>query len=181
MRISCFWLVNGKCINSLQSAKEVIDCNTEVAMETQGKPSSVQYIINKKSYGLVQAFWNLWLLDVFKVLKLHSLFETFKKHHSWTRAHESRNALAFLRFPKLIHKTIILYLLNQSKTDHHQLHLLHPNLDNLKLISAKTIMNKPLHFKEITISKLISERQKILTSWQKNYTIAALISLSVWY
>ena len=44
-------------------------------------------------------------LAVLTVLKLHSLFENFKKHHSI--AHESRNALAFLRLPKVLHKIII--------------------------------------------------------------------------
>ena len=49
--------------------QEVRECNTKVAMETPGKHSSVEYMVNKKSYKLVKAFLDLWSHDVLKILK----------------------------------------------------------------------------------------------------------------
>ena len=50
--------------------KEVIECNTVVAMESKRWTDLVEYIINKKSSELAHAFHNLWSF-VLKVLKLH--------------------------------------------------------------------------------------------------------------
>ena len=47
----------------------------------------VENIINKKSYEPVRAFRDLWSLENFQNI---------------TRAHKSRNALAFIQFPILI-------------------------------------------------------------------------------
>ena len=49
--------------------KEVIECNTEVAMETKRWTDLVEYIMNKKSSELAHAFHNLWSF-VLKVLKI---------------------------------------------------------------------------------------------------------------
>ena len=45
--------------------KEVIECNTEVAMETKRWSYFVEYIINNKSYELARAFRDLWSLVMF--------------------------------------------------------------------------------------------------------------------
>ena len=79
--------------------KEVIECNTEVAVETKRGIDFVEYIINKNSHEL---------RDVFKVLKLHELY--FQNN---TLARKSRNALAFTaRFP-ILKKTTYRYHQNR--------------------------------------------------------------------
>ena len=45
--------------------KEVIECYTEVAMETKRWRDFVEYIIIKKSYELSCAFRDLWSLVMF--------------------------------------------------------------------------------------------------------------------
>ena len=42
-----------------------MECNTEVAMETERWTDFVEYIINKKSYELVRTFRDLLLLVMF--------------------------------------------------------------------------------------------------------------------
>ena len=49
----------------LQSAREVKECNTEVAMETKRWSDFVEHIINKKSYERASAVRNLWSLVMF--------------------------------------------------------------------------------------------------------------------
>ena len=46
-RISRFWVINDECINS---AKEVMECNAKVAMETHQLGNFVKYIINKNHF-----------------------------------------------------------------------------------------------------------------------------------
>ena len=40
--------------------KELIECNTDVAMETKRWTDFVRYLINEKSYELVHTFRDLW-------------------------------------------------------------------------------------------------------------------------
>ena len=78
----------------------------EYEHEKLDKSNFVENIINKKTYEPARAFRDLWSLVMF--WKFSNCSCNFENFQNITRAHKSRNALVFIRFPILILKTCIL-------------------------------------------------------------------------
>ena len=73
----------------------MLECNTEVALETQQLSDFVKYIVIKNRMNLLMHSLLFGLCDVLKVLKI---------------ARKSKNALAFIRFPQFTYALINIYL-----------------------------------------------------------------------